>query len=285
VPGSHSVAFISYSRVDSEFVLRLARDLKAAGANIWLDQIDIKPGQPWDNAIEVALQEAPQMLLVLTPASAKSENVRDEISYALEQGKVIVPILYQDCVLPLRLQRTQRIDFRTDYAHALVALLSHLHIEPPGPTMLDTRSRRSEPPTKSRVRPIGPEPSRPIDRRPKATASERRENLADATASHLAPGEAWEYRNETPMAFDEVGCLEELGQAGWEMTGFASDFLALRRPLDAQTRQVWQYHRLGGLLSPSRRSNLEQNSWSFVGTWANTFHYFKRQAPPTRKAD
>ena len=49
-------AFISYSRDDSEFALRLAQDLKAAAASVWLDQLDIRPGVMWDNAIEDALK-------------------------------------------------------------------------------------------------------------------------------------------------------------------------------------------------------------------------------------
>src|ERR1700722_13504734 len=65
-------AFISYSREDSEFALRLAEDLKAAGASVWLDQLDIEPGRPWDSAVEQALIDAPKMLLVLSPSSAKS---------------------------------------------------------------------------------------------------------------------------------------------------------------------------------------------------------------------
>jgi TPR repeat protein len=121
-------AFVSYSREDSEFALRLTQDLKASGAHVWLDQLDIPPGYPWDNAIEDALNTAPQMLLILSPNSAKSENVRNEISYAIEQGKIIIPVLYQDCTVPLRLQRTQRIDFRADYARGLNALMVHLGV-------------------------------------------------------------------------------------------------------------------------------------------------------------
>ena len=62
-------AFFSYSREDSEFVLRVAGDLKAAGANVWLDQIDILPGQRWDDAIARALADCPRILVVLSPAS------------------------------------------------------------------------------------------------------------------------------------------------------------------------------------------------------------------------
>ena len=124
-------AFISYSRADSEFALRLARDLKAAGARVWLDQIDIVPGASWDNAVETALMAAEYMLLILSPSSAKSDNVRDEVSYALENGKTVIPVLYMDCVIPLRLQRKQRIDFRADYGRGLSGLLDQLRVENP----------------------------------------------------------------------------------------------------------------------------------------------------------
>jgi len=137
VPEHDPSAFISYSREDSEFALRLAQDLKAAGAHVWLDQMDISPGVPWDNAIEDALNNAPQMLLVLSPSSSRSNNVRNEISFALEAGKIIIPVLYQDCVVPLRLQRNQRIDFRADYAHGLTTLLSYLHVQNPDPEVLE----------------------------------------------------------------------------------------------------------------------------------------------------
>jgi hypothetical protein len=131
-----ATAFISYSREDSEFALRLAQDLKAAGAPVWLDQLDLKPGTSWDNSIEDALMDAPEMLVILSPTSVRSENVRDEISYALKQGKTVVPVLYMECVIPLRLERKQHIDFRTNYARGLAHLLEHLRVTDPNPEVL-----------------------------------------------------------------------------------------------------------------------------------------------------
>ena len=121
-----STAFFSYSRDDSEFALRLAQDLKSAGANVWIDQLDIDPGQEWDNAIEEAVTQSPRMLLILSPASVKSRNVRNEISFALDAQKVIIPVLYRDCTVPLQLHRVQHIDFRTDYDRGLQSLLKAL---------------------------------------------------------------------------------------------------------------------------------------------------------------
>ena len=53
---STAVTFFSYSRADSDFALRLAKDLREAGASVWVDQLDVKLGQRWDSAVESALE-------------------------------------------------------------------------------------------------------------------------------------------------------------------------------------------------------------------------------------
>src|SRR5206468_1156628 len=58
-------AFLSYAREDAEFVLRLAKDLGAGGAGVWVDQLDIAPGQRWDRAVEDALAKCLQLVVVL----------------------------------------------------------------------------------------------------------------------------------------------------------------------------------------------------------------------------
>ena len=117
-------AFVSYSRADVDFVLRLCQDLRAAGASIWLDKFDIHPGEEWDEAIERGLSECGRMLIVLSPNSVASENVLDEIGSALSRKKTIIPVLYRDCEVPYRLNRIQYVDFRTNYDEALKSLLS-----------------------------------------------------------------------------------------------------------------------------------------------------------------
>jgi hypothetical protein len=115
--------FFSYSRVDSSFVLRLAKDLRDAGINIWLDQMDIKAGSHWDSSIEKALHSSKTLIIVLSKTSVASENVMDEVSYALEEGKRVIPILLNECDTPFRLRRLQRIDFTGDYKTGFANLL------------------------------------------------------------------------------------------------------------------------------------------------------------------
>lgn len=111
--------FVSYSRRDQEFALRLAVDLRAAGAAIWMDQADIRPSDRWDRTIEAAVRDCIGLVLVLSPNSAASDNVLDEVAVALDAGKPVIPVLIETCQIPLRLARVQQIDARDDYASAV----------------------------------------------------------------------------------------------------------------------------------------------------------------------
>ncbi|HET9905095.1 MAG TPA: SUMF1/EgtB/PvdO family nonheme iron enzyme [Anaerolineales bacterium] len=103
--------FISYSRAHSEFVVHLAKDLKSAGFDVWLDQLDIPKGARWDDAIEAAVERSSTFMIVLTPESIESQNVKDELSYAIDSGKNILPVVIKPCKIPLRLRRFQFVDF------------------------------------------------------------------------------------------------------------------------------------------------------------------------------
>lgn len=125
-------AFFSYCRDDEKFALKLAEDLKKVGANVWIDRLDIEPGDPWDSSVEAAVTRAPRMLVVLSPVSVVSDNVRDEVSFALNRQKRVIPVLYRDCDVPFRLARLQHIDFRTNYERGLKALIRALRVEQQG---------------------------------------------------------------------------------------------------------------------------------------------------------
>ena len=121
--------FFSYSRVNSDFVLKLATDLRKAGLNLWLDQLDIEPGDHWDESINEALNNCDTLLVILSSASVSSENVMDEVAFALEKGKQVVPILLEDCSVPFRLRRLQYVDFKYDYDKGFTRLENSLRID------------------------------------------------------------------------------------------------------------------------------------------------------------
>lgn len=119
--------FISYSRQDSDFVDLLQRLLVSKGYDTWLDRRDISAGSRWDSAIEQALSRRSHVIVVLTPEAVNSENVGDEWSFALEEGKTVIPVYYRACSVPMRLRRLQRVDFTNeDFALAFQKLIAEL---------------------------------------------------------------------------------------------------------------------------------------------------------------
>ncbi len=105
--------FLSYSRANKDFAIKLAKELKAEGFLVWLDQLDIPAGSRWDREVERALKESEIFMIILTQASVDSENVMDEIGYAIDTRKRFLPVLLEDCDVPLRLRRFQYVDFTT----------------------------------------------------------------------------------------------------------------------------------------------------------------------------
>lgn len=122
--------FVSYASEDRVFALGLVMELRMAGADLWVDTLDIPAGTPWDDQIDAALKACPQMLLVLSPASMKSQNVRDEMAFALKRNRLIVPVLYKDCDddIPYRIQRLQHVDLRGKSEYSVGQVLRALNV-------------------------------------------------------------------------------------------------------------------------------------------------------------
>ena len=119
--------FFSYSRTDgSPFALRLAVDLKKKGFDVWIDQEDIRAGLDWDTEIEKALESCDCVLFLETEKSVVSNNVLDEVYYALEKNKRVIPLIYVDSRTPFRLNRLQHIDFTKNYDAGLAQLVNEL---------------------------------------------------------------------------------------------------------------------------------------------------------------
>jgi hypothetical protein len=87
------VADVSYSRRDSAFVSRLADSIEGQGKEVWLDTEGIADGEVFPEAIKHAIEQSDAFLFVITPASVDSAYCENEVDYAKELQKRIVPIL------------------------------------------------------------------------------------------------------------------------------------------------------------------------------------------------
>lgn len=118
--------FISYKSDEAAIVSKLYEDLRLNGFDVWLDQKELLPGNPWEDEIELALDECTHMIAVLTPEATQSHVIRAEWGFFLSHKKPILPLLLRDTDIPLLLQPLQYVDFRRSYELGLNRLLEGL---------------------------------------------------------------------------------------------------------------------------------------------------------------
>jgi hypothetical protein len=99
-----SHVFISYSRKDSETVDRILRRLEMENFTVWIDREEIHGGDLWREAIVEAVDNAYAFVLMLSPSSVASDNVRKEVDLADGAGKALLPLLLTQAQLPSRLR-------------------------------------------------------------------------------------------------------------------------------------------------------------------------------------
>ncbi|HEY4608506.1 MAG TPA: toll/interleukin-1 receptor domain-containing protein, partial [Ilumatobacteraceae bacterium] len=87
--------FVSYSRSDAQFVGRLTEALEAEGHDVWVDTEDIAGSEQWRASIVAGVQRAEAVLLVVSPRSMTSPNVEREVTVAAEEGRRIVPLVFE----------------------------------------------------------------------------------------------------------------------------------------------------------------------------------------------
>ena len=85
--------FVSYSRRDSEFVSRLADGVSGRGKEVWLDVEGIADSEVFPEAIKRAIEQSDAFVFVITPESVASPYCENEVEYAREMQKRILPVL------------------------------------------------------------------------------------------------------------------------------------------------------------------------------------------------
>jgi hypothetical protein len=118
-----------------EAVHRLYHRMIRDGANTWLDQEKILPGQDWQLEIRKAIHGSDMIVVCLSRQFNKQGGYRhEELKLALERantlsdGRIfIIPARLERCDLPEPLRRWQRVDLfeAQGYKKLLRALRQH----------------------------------------------------------------------------------------------------------------------------------------------------------------
>lgn len=109
--------FVSHSTNDREFVEReVISHLERHGIRTWYSKVAIQTAAEWETSIRRGLDSCEWFLIVLSPRSASSEWVKDELHWAIDKRpNKIIPVLIDDCEprdFHIRLARIQHVDFR-----------------------------------------------------------------------------------------------------------------------------------------------------------------------------
>jgi hypothetical protein len=101
--GNEPYIFISYSHKDSEAVFSIIRKFNDSGYRIWYDE-GIDPGNEWPEEIGTALSACALFVVFISPRSALSENVRNEINFALAKKLPVIVIHLEETELTAGMQ-------------------------------------------------------------------------------------------------------------------------------------------------------------------------------------
>jgi hypothetical protein len=124
--------FLLHARQDQESVRRLHRRLAKEGADVWLDQEKLLPGQDWVYEIHRAIGSSDLIIACLSKQFNKQGGFRhEELRLALEKAAslpegmtFLIPARLEKCDLPEPLRRWQCVDlFETTGYKKLIRVL------------------------------------------------------------------------------------------------------------------------------------------------------------------
>jgi hypothetical protein len=112
--------FLSYAQSDAGSARSLAERLSRAGFEVWDPSRELVPGENWASKVGEALDDSDAMVVLLSPDSVDSQQVRREIEYALGSPRYearLIPVVVRPTdKVPWILQRLTLVPFHGDPA-------------------------------------------------------------------------------------------------------------------------------------------------------------------------
>ena len=108
--------FVSYSKSDNDYAMRLVQKLRQEGFDVWIDHRSLHNSEDWWRSIVLAIWQADAVIVLLTPRSDESRWVQREITIADNRKKPMFPLLLEGDIetpnwsLFVRTQYTDVID-------------------------------------------------------------------------------------------------------------------------------------------------------------------------------
>jgi hypothetical protein len=120
--------FISYSHDDKLIVNKLAAHLVKHNANVWVDTWELNVGDSIITKVQEAIEGSSALLVMLSESSVGSEWCKKELTAGLmreleEKRVVVLPVLLEDCQVPIFLRDKMYADLRGDFDSGLHSII------------------------------------------------------------------------------------------------------------------------------------------------------------------
>ncbi len=116
--------FLSYSHSHATLAKEIAEEIRKAGAKVWIDTDQIKPGQSIFEAVERGLRDADYFVPIITTKA--SPSMREEINRALSREVRVIPVIHKDGELPSEVKGARFIDLREDETGGIRELVENV---------------------------------------------------------------------------------------------------------------------------------------------------------------
>ena len=124
--------FLIHSHKDAKPVRRLYRRLVGDRLNVWLDAMNLQPGQDWQRVIRDAILKSRVIVVCISEGFDKQQGYRhEELKLAFKRLRLlpdddilIIPVRLEPCEMPHALRRLHRVDLfaRGGYARLVRAV-------------------------------------------------------------------------------------------------------------------------------------------------------------------
>ena len=115
--------FVSYSSKDMSIVEQVRTALQGVGAEPFVAEHDIAPGESLRTSIITAIERADAFVLLWSGASSRAEWVRQEVGIATGMNRLIIPVLLSpEARLPSFLADTKYLSLCSDLQKGLAQL-------------------------------------------------------------------------------------------------------------------------------------------------------------------
>ncbi|AFZ21832.1 TIR domain-containing protein [Allocoleopsis franciscana] len=105
--------FLSYADEDRATMEKIRNSLRRESITVWTNKTDIQTGEAFEEAIKRGIEQADNLVFLLSPESVNSTYCQQELDLALSLSKRIIPILVRETDLnqvPSALRSLQYID-------------------------------------------------------------------------------------------------------------------------------------------------------------------------------